>query len=528
MAGKEGTPPSDNQDQGWVRAHVDAFTYGRSASGNSPYGPIEEKPVTDALPPCLSDIHVDFPPGSFTLLCGASGSGKSTILRLFNGLVPHFHTGILDGSVHVSGVNVPETDLSQAGRTTSTVFQNPRTQFFTSDVLSELAFRGENYGIHPEEILRRASEALHQLGIEHLWSRPLAALSGGELQKVACAQAIVAQTPVLLLDEPTSNLSPAAIAEFADILRQLKNDGITIIIAEHRIHFLRDLIDQAILIDRGRIITRYTAEEFCSLDEETREKVGLRTLVTPPSPENDPTWVPAPHPAAPLARGLHLSQMRFSYGGTPVLNIDQLHFSSGEVTAIIGDNGVGKSTLCRIVVGLEKADKGSSIELHGQITSPRQRLSESAMVMQDVHRQLFSATVRQEILLGLSQDHKNTVNVEALLERFDLADFEQRHPLSLSGGQKQRLTVAAAAARGAAIHVFDEPTSGVDHRQLVEIGRQLRELAEAGSIVLVVTHDPELVAVCADRVVQIHRLNQSDPTHPQVTTLVRREEKGHV
>lgn len=513
-------------ERGRIRVRVDSFSYGGVGPlGNSPYGPapvpaLDEEKNDES--PALADILLEAAPGTLTLLCGSSGSGKSTVLRLLNGLVPHFHAGRLIGEVRVSGVNVPETDLSRAGRTTSTVFQNPRTQFFTPLVSSELAFRGENYGIAPDEIISASLLALEELGITDLWARPLSSLSGGELQKVACAQAMAASTPVLLLDEPTSNLSPAAIREFTRILEGMKASGMTIVIAEHRLHFLRELVDEALLIEGGRIVRRWSGEEFRLLRDEDRVRFGLRALSAPADPLSDPRWARAreigigtasaarssTNEGAPL-RGLEVRDLRFSYGRARVLDIESLSFPAGSVTAVVGDNGAGKSTLCRVLAGLERAERGTWIGLDGARAGAGTRLAASAMVMQDVHRQLFSDTVRGEVVLGLTPDRLDEVDVEALLDRFALAKFADRHPLSLSGGQKQRLTVAAAVARGARVHVFDEPTSGVDHRQLVEIGAQLRDIAEGGGVVIVVTHDPELVAECADRIVHLRRLDAS-------------------
>lgn len=542
-------PLGPDAERGRIRVRLESFSYGRVGPlGGSPYGPAPIPVLDDEKndeSPALADILLDAAPGTLTLLCGSSGSGKSTVLRLLNGLVPHFHAGRLIGEVRVSGVDVPATDLSQAGRTTSTVFQNPRTQFFTPLVSSELAFRGENYGIAPDEIISASLLALEELGIADLWTRPLSSLSGGELQKVACAQAMAAGTPVLLLDEPTSNLSPAAIREFTRILEGMKASGMTIVIAEHRLHFLREFVDEALLIEGGRILRRWSGEEFRLLEEGDRIRFGLRTLTAPADPLSDPGWARARETGAVTAaasrsmtkeaaedagemnedaalRGLEVRDLRFSYGRRRVLDIESLSFPSGSVTAVVGDNGAGKSTLCRVLVGLERAERGTWIGLDGARAGAGARLAASAMVMQDVHRQLFSDTVRGEVVLGLTPDHLGGVDVEALLERFALAEFADRHPLSLSGGQKQRLTVAAAVARGARVHVFDEPTSGVDHRQLVEIGAQLRDIAEGGGVVIVVTHDPELVAECADRIVHLRPLDASlAEGRPQAELLIR-------
>lgn len=266
-------------------SHVSFSYYAGGSAASSPYGPLEEATSLNELSPVISDLNFTALPGSITLLCGASGSGKSSVLRLLNGLIPNFHSGSLDGKVEVAEVQISETDLTESGRVSSTVFQNPRTQFFTTDVRSELAFRGQNYGLDPAVIATRTAQSLADIGISHLIDRPLMGLSGGELQKVACAQALSAQTPVILFAEPTSNLSPSAIDDFAAVVGKLKQRGATIAIAEHRLYFLRGLVDTVLLIRDGSIQQSWDGESFFAMTEDQRLTLGLRTLSRPMPPE---------------------------------------------------------------------------------------------------------------------------------------------------------------------------------------------------------------------------------------------------
>ena len=190
--------------------------------------------------PVLENVNFAPQPG-ITLLCGASGSGKSSVLRLINGLIPHFHAVTQTGTVRLGSKSVADMQLYEIGKSCATVFQNPRTQFFTTEVDSELAFAGQNFQVPADELLRRSAAALRDVGITDLAGRSLRTLSGGQVQKVACAQAVAQTTPIILFDEPTSNLDPAAITEFAALLGRLKAQGKTIIIAEHRLYFLRGL-----------------------------------------------------------------------------------------------------------------------------------------------------------------------------------------------------------------------------------------------------------------------------------------------
>jgi energy-coupling factor transport system ATP-binding protein len=195
-------------------------------------------PRSDA--PTLNDITLDITPGTVTLLCGASGSGKTSALQLLNGLVPHFHHGTITGAVRVSDLDIGSADIGACGEVSATVFQNPKTQFFTSSVRSELAFRMENHGVPQETMNASVKNTAEECGIAYLLDRQLKEMSGGELQKVACAQAISANTPLILFDEPTSNLSVEAIEDFAAMLTRLKHQGRTIVIAEHRLYFCED------------------------------------------------------------------------------------------------------------------------------------------------------------------------------------------------------------------------------------------------------------------------------------------------
>ena len=228
----------------------------------------------------LTDVSLAPAAGSLTLVCGASGSGKSTLVRLLNGLVPHFHHGRRDGEVLVEGREVADTPIEQMGRVTATVFQDPATQFFTTTVADELAFAPQNYQVPAQEIRRRRLRAVEELGIEDLLGRDLKGLSGGQLQKVACAQALVQDTPVVLLDEPTSNLDPRAIEDVRAAVARLKELGRTVVVAEHRVYFLEGLADEVVLMQDGRVARRMSGADFYAMGEE-RRSLGLRTLERP-------------------------------------------------------------------------------------------------------------------------------------------------------------------------------------------------------------------------------------------------------
>jgi energy-coupling factor transport system ATP-binding protein len=479
-------------------------------------------PRSDAA--TLNDITLDITPGTVTLLCGASGSGKTSALQLLNGLVPHFHHGTITGAVRVSDLDIGSADIGACGEVSATVFQNPKTQFFTSSVRSELAFRMENHGVPQETMNASVKNTAEECGIAYLLDRQLKEMSGGELQKVACAQAISANTPLILFDEPTSNLSVEAIEDFAAMLTRLKHQGRTIVIAEHRLYFLRGLIDQAVLLEGGRIVKRMSGRSFFSQSDDERRKAGLRTLLRPSlkSHTTDQGAGSAISTTAHENTGLRLDHLHFSYGSKSILNINHAEFPKCSISALVGANGAGKSTLARLICGLLKEDKHSSITFDGKAVSPKQRTSISYIVMQDVHRQLFADSVNAEVTLGLKDADRTCSDTTRVLKELDLDAYASRHPLSLSGGQKQRLVIASAIACDKRVYVFDEPTSGVDYRHLTAISERLRALASQGAVVIVITHDIELLESCADRIVRLHSLQEDgiarDDGKPQLST----------
>lgn len=459
----------------------------------------------------LKDVDLSADAGSLTLVCGASGCGKSTLMKALTGLVPQMTPGELDGAVRINGRNLADVALTDVGHLCSSVFQNPRTQFFCDTVAEELAFCGENYGRERATLRQQSERAAKLMGISHLMERKLTTLSGGQLQKVALACALASGAPVLLADEPTSNLDPAAISEVRAALKVLKEQGLTIVVVEHRLHFLRGLADQVLLMESGRVTRRWNGAEFFSMGQAQRRSLGLRTLVDPGPPE---TWVgqvqagrqekqvgrQENREATPSQVRLSCRGLSFAYGANPVFEGLDADFPAGQITCIAGANGVGKTTLVRVLCGLAAPSSGS-ISMDGVPASRKTRRSACALVMQDTGRQLFSDTLAGELTIGAS--HASGQSGEQLLADFDLANLGERHPLSLSGGQKQRLVIAAARATGRPIVILDEPTSGVDARHLDSITATLRRIADEGAAVVVVTHDGEFAAACADRLITL-------------------------
>lgn len=489
--------------------------HGKGTTENRTSVAAEELTFTYAMGARLSDSGVSnlsfsVESGQCLLVTGDSGSGKSTLMKLLNGLIPHFHPGELSGSLtlNCNGVSfVPaEQPLSREIEVSASVFQNPRTQFFTESVDAELAFGLENLGMDPAKIESRIQAAVVALGIEHLRGRKLKHLSGGQLQAVACACALVSPGGLILFDEPSSNLSMASIEVLTDVLTRLKNMGKTIIIAEHRLFFLRDLADRVLYMKEGRIAREFDGVEFFKLSEAERQALGLRSL------HRQPILNPVPRSAQGSSdgdRGLELSNIRFSYGKNEVIDIDRVYFPAGAVTALVGPNGVGKTTLARIICGLCSPRRGGAVRLNGLQMKSAARRQVSQMVMQDVGRQLFAATVEEEVTLGLPRKKHDQIDVPMILRALELEHLAKRHPQSLSGGQRQRLAIAAAEADAAQVYVFDEPTSGVSWRHLQSISAMLHALAETGAVVIVITHDEEFINESATNIIALNSINHA-------------------
>lgn len=443
----------------------------------------------------LRNISCTIEDGSFVLLCGTSGCGKTTVTRLLNGLIPHYYDGTLTGSVQMNGIDYRDLSLYDISKQVSSVFQNPRSQFFNVDTTSEVAFGCENHGLPEQVVLERVKEAANQLNLTPLLGKSIFSLSGGEKQKIACGSAAAVKPDVYVLDEPSSNLDAYAISDFRRLLIRLKAQGKTIVIAEHRLYYLRDLADRVIYMKDGEILGDYTAEQFRLIPDDKRDKMGLRPLdltglrdiATEKIRIGAPAW--------------SIKDFHFSYRGqTETLSIDAAELPSGNITAVIGHNGAGKSTLSRCLCGLEKRCRGT-LQNGGKSYGRKQRLKLCYMVMQDVNHQLFTESVLDEILLSMKKENRE--KAELILKEMDLSAYMDSHPMGLSGGQKQRVAVASAIASERPVILFDEPTSGLDLFHMRQVADSVKELADRGKTVVIVTHDPEFIVRCCNHVIHL-------------------------
>ena len=441
----------------------------------------------------LRNIDLSINDGDFVLLCGTSGCGKTTLTRLFNGLIPHYYDGKLEGTVMLDGEDMSGLSLFDISKKVGSVFQNPRSQFFNVDTTSEIAFGCENHGLEEAEIRKRVKLVSEQLNLTNLLDRSVFSLSGGEKQKIACGSAAAVEPDIFVLDEPSSNLDAYSIADFRKLLKILKSQGKTIIIAEHRLYYLYDLADRIIYLSDGEIQGDYTLPEFQLIPAAEKAKMGLRPLGLGEFADIEPASLHS-------GQGIwKLNHFHFAYKKQPeTLSLENIELPAGNVTAVIGHNGAGKTTLSRCLCGLEKRCKGI-LEKDGTSYSSKQRLKLCYMVMQDVNYQLFSDSVREEILLGAAHPKL----VDTVMQALGLNGLADRHPMSLSGGQKQRVVVAAAMLSDKPLILLDEPTSGLDRGNMEQVGRLLQQLKAQGKTIVVITHDEELAADWCDRIIAL-------------------------
>ncbi|MCR4673951.1 MAG: ABC transporter ATP-binding protein [Lachnospiraceae bacterium] len=469
----------------------------------------------------LKDVSLSVKQGETLLLCGASGSGKTTLIRLMNGLIPHYYPGELKGRVSVANRDISKIQLFELSGIVGTVFQNPRSQFFSVDTDGEIVFGPENIGLDPSEIKKRFDLVVDEMNLEKLLRRSLFELSGGEKQKIACASVSALLPDVILLDEPSSNLDWNAIEELKEAIKNWRKQGKTIIVSEHRLWYLKEIIDRVIYMDDGNIADEWTGKEFFGFSDDRIRKLKLRPV------RIDKKYIAKFKEVLQVGnieentdkeiQGISLKDFYFSYQKRPYfirrkkltqedteilsLNVPELTIPKGTVVGVVGRNGTGKSTFLRCVCGLEKDCHGTIVS-DGVTYAGKNRIGLSYMVMQDVNHQLFTDSVEAEVLLSMKNEDKN--KCERILDSLGLLEFKDKHPMALSGGQKQRVAIASAIAADAKILLFDEPTSGLDYSHMVKVAELLRRLADEGRTVLVSTHDSELLELSCDYVLSIH------------------------
>ena len=415
--------------------------------------------------PALDDVTVELGEG-LTLVTGPSGGGKSTLLRLLNGLVPHFHGGRVAGAAESAGLDVIGTPTRVLARHVGFVFQDPELQAVYDTVEREVAFGLENTSVPAAAMAGRIDDALHQAGAHHLAHRRLSTLSGGERQRVALASVLATQPRTVVLDEPTSQLDPGGAALVLDATLRFKESGRSVVIAEHRLERLALAAEQVVRVEHGRV------------EHVTAGVAQKRIEVSRGGAAGGEAWT--------------LDGVTAGFAGCPVLDRVNLAGRQGEVLVLCGPNGGGKTTLLRTIAGVLKPLAGTVQRRPGRI----------AYLPQNPTALLHRPNVRSEVELTLEWSGEDE-RADAILYELGLLDVAGRYPRDLSSGERQRAALAAVLAGRPRLVLLDEPTRGMDLGARTALTALVARLRDQGASVVLATHDERLRESLADRTVQV-------------------------
>jgi len=465
--------------------------------------------------PALLDINLEVKQGELLLIAGASGCGKTTLSRCINGLIPRSYHGSMDGTLLLNGKNIQKMTLVEISQIVGTLLQDPERQIVASKVYNEIAFGPENLGLPREEIIRRINETVKQLKIEYLLDWETFNLSGGEKQKVALAGLLVMKPSILLLDEPLASLDSASAVEALEVFKQLANEGITVIIVEHRVEdVLRIKPDRLLYMDEGRIEYLGPIDQLPPQIDHQKVKLPaewimprIKAVTVTPSRVREANSVP-------MVEFRDVS-FRYSKDTRWVLNHINLTIHKGDLIALLGPNGSGKSTLIKHAIGLLKPTSGDVI-VNGKNTrevSIAKIARTIGYVFQSPAHMLFAETVTKELEFGPGNLGYTTeeidLSVAKSVEIMNLGGLEGYPPLGLSFGQQKRTTIASVLAMRSRIFIMDEPTAGQDYYNYTRFMESLWNknpkersiVAENFDASMIITHDVDLAVNFANRVI---------------------------
>lgn len=420
----------------------------------------------------LDRVNFKINKGECILLTGVSGSGKSTLIHLMNGLIPTLYEGQLEGEILFKNKDLKDIESYDISKNIGYVSQDPRGHFFTTNTTSELVFSMENYGIPLNEMKKKYSELVNLLELEKLVDKNIIYISSGERQKIAIGCSLSLEPEIIILDEPSSNLDFHMTKKLKQLIEKLKTNGYTIIIAEHRMYYIQDLIDRVFVINNGKVIEKTIS------DLKSNNEVPLRSLdIFNLELEN----------ISCKNKELLMEINNITYKNI-LTNITTTVYK-GDVIGLIGKNGVGKTTLLRLLSNIMKPNKGKIV---GKVVP--------FLVMQDMDYQFFTESVESEMKFGSADNDLEKIN--SLLMKLGLTEFKDKIPFELSGGQKQRLLIAISALANVNLLMFDEPTSGLDYVNMTKVSGILKDLSK-NSALIVATHDIEFLYKTCNRVVYL-------------------------
>ena len=420
----------------------------------------------------LDRVNFKINKGECILLTGVSGSGKSTLIHLMNGLIPTLYEGKLEGEILFKNKDLKDIESYDISKNIGYVSQDPRGHFFTTNTTSELVFSMENYGIPFNEMKKKYSELVNLLELEKLVDKNIIYISSGERQKIAIGCSLSLEPEIIILDEPSSNLDFHMTKKLKQLIEKLKTKGYTIIIAEHRMYYIQDLIDRVFMINNGKVIEKTIS------DLKSNNEVPLRSLdIFNLELEN----------ISCKNKELLMEINNITYKNI-LTNITTTVYK-GDVIGLIGKNGVGKTTLLRLLSNIMKPNKGKIV---GKVVP--------FLVMQDMDYQFFTESVESEMKFGSADNDLEKIN--SLLMKLGLTEFKDKIPFELSGGQKQRLLIAISALANVNLLMFDEPTSGLDYVNMTKVSGILKDLSK-NSALIVATHDIEFLYKTCNRIVYL-------------------------
>lgn len=475
----------------------------------------------DAAEPTVRGVDLTVDEGELALLVGVTGSGKSTLLRAVNGLVPHFTGGHVEGRVRSGGLDPRHSPPRDFAQTVGVVGQDPLSGFVTETVEEELAYGMEQLAVEPQVMRRRVEEVLDLMGIAHLRRRALRTLSGGEQQRVALGSVLTASPRILVLDEPTSALDPVAAEDaLSAILRLVHDLGVTVFAAEHRLERVIEYADQLIVVDDGLVRSGRPVDVVrdapllppvvglglvagwsplpLSVRDARRRAGPLRAAL-----EHLRPTVATPTPGS-AADGLIARSVAVQYGGTVAVRDVDLDVAPGEIVALMGRNGSGKSSLLWALQGAGRRSGGSILVAGADpaTMSRSETAARIALVPQQSADLLYHDSVDTECAAADRAAGAVAGTSRALFERLVGTGVEGgRHPRDLSDGQRLALALAVQLTADPVVLLLDEPTRGLDYNAKARLREVLDGLAARGRGVLVATHDVEFVAHVAHRVV---------------------------
>lgn len=423
----------------------------------------------------IKDIDFSVKESEVILLAGDSGSGKSTLLKCLNGLIPETVEGSLEGNLYFEDKKYSELRMFELNEKIGSVFQNPRSQFFTTNSTAELVFPMENYGYTKKLMDERLEVLTEKFGLHPLLNRNIFEISSGERQLLALASAMALNQKVVIFDEPSANLDYGNAMKLGKIISGMKKSGITVIVADHRFYYLKGLIDKVFLIEDGRLNRFDSEEEFKKSKYDTRS-FDLFDLD-----------LPVPEKSINTEKIAGLKNVSYKN----VLTDISLELKKGEVSVLVGNNGVGKTTLANLLCKTIKPDNGE-VNINGL----------PFYIMQDPDFQLFGTSVYNE--LALVNDNEEAI--AETLKYLGLYDYKDKHPFDLSGGQKQRLQIGMAMLCDKPLIIFDEPTSGLDIVSMKKVAKEIVRLKKDAAV-LVISHDYEFIRNVANRIIYLKNGN---------------------